>query len=60
MPADPLIVSPSNDPVTSEQIEELERVIAHLEGRIQGHEIGRKRRVEILRAIIERLKGESQ
>ena len=44
------------DADTAEQIEELERVIAHLEGRLQGREVDR-RRIAIVRAVIERLKG---
>jgi hypothetical protein len=40
-----------------EQIEELERVIAHLEGRLQGRETDRKRRIAILKVIIETLRG---
>ena len=45
------------DADTAEQIEELERVIAHLEGRLQGREVDRRRRIAIVRAVIERLKG---
>jgi len=46
---------PDQEITLGQQIEELERCIAHLEGRLVGHEFPRERRVRILHSIVDRL-----